>query len=116
MLRVTIMSFIVLCSKQGILTPGFTIDAEHVDKTYKNNPDVQPGPEPNKSNDEKPSGEMVKVETLVQTAPLLIMALGVCYGMLLLKRKSINCMSFYSMKWVSPLVIMEITFQCESQH
>ena len=31
------------------------MDAEHVDKTYKNNPDVQPGPEPNKSNNEKPS-------------------------------------------------------------
>ena len=55
MLRVTIMSLIFLCSKQDILTPGFTMDAEHVDKSYKNNPDVQPGPGPNKSNDEKPS-------------------------------------------------------------
>ena len=55
MLRVTIMSLIFLCSKQGILTPGFTMDAEHVDKTYNNNPDVQPGPEPNKSDNEKPS-------------------------------------------------------------
>ena len=55
MLRVTIMSLIFLCSKQDILTPGFTMDAEHVEKTYKNNPNVQPGPEPNQSNDEKPS-------------------------------------------------------------
>ena len=47
------------------------MDAEHEDKTYKNNPDVQPGPEPNKSYNEKPSGEMVKVEILAQTAPLL---------------------------------------------
>ena len=55
MLRVTIMSLIFLCSKQDILTPGFTMDAEHVGKTYKNNPNVQPGPEHNKSNDENPS-------------------------------------------------------------
>ena len=55
MLRVTIMPLIFLYSKQDILIPGFTIDAEHVDKTYKNNPNVQPGPESNKSNDEKPS-------------------------------------------------------------
>ena len=55
MLRVTIMSFIFLCSKQSfiflcskqdILTPQFTMDTEHVDQTYKNNPNVQPGPDP----------------------------------------------------------------------
>ena len=55
MLRVTIMSLIFLSSKEDILTPQFTIDAVHVDKSYKNNPDVQPDPEPNKLNDEKPS-------------------------------------------------------------
>ena len=69
MLRVTIMSLVFLCSKQDILTPGFTMDAEHVDKTYKNNLNVQPGPEANKSNDENLPGEMVKVEILAQTAP-----------------------------------------------
>ena len=70
-LRVNIMSFIFLCSKQDILTPGFTMDTEQVDKTYKNNHDVQQEPERNKSNVKNLPREVVKVEIWAQTAPQL---------------------------------------------
>ena len=61
------------------------MDAEHVDKTHKNNPNAQPGPELNKSNDENPSwgdGESEDTGTDSIPAALCIMGVGsimVCY-------------------------------------